>query len=58
MQRGVLFPDALPEFGHMAPEVTRQSLEDGVVSLGHARKTIVFRARFTLVGAMNSGPCR
>ena len=58
MQRGVLFPDALPEFGHPMLEVMRQPLEDGVVSLGRARRTIASPVRFTLLGAMNIRPCR
>src|SRR5215217_2531575 len=53
--RGVLFLDELPEFGHTVLDVMRQPLEDGVVSLGRSRGTIVFPARFMVVGAMN--PC-
>jgi magnesium chelatase family protein len=55
--RGVLFLDELPEFGHQVLDVMRQPLEDGVVSLGRARGTISFPAKFMLVGAMNPCPC-
>jgi magnesium chelatase family protein len=55
--RGVLFLDELPEFGHTMLDLMRQPLEDGVVSLGRARGTVVFPARFMLVGAMNPCPC-
>ena len=54
----MLFPDALPEFGHPMLEVMRQPLEDGVASLGRARRTIASPVRFTLLGAMNIRPCR
>jgi magnesium chelatase family protein len=55
--RGVLFLDELPEFGHTVLDLMRQPLEDGIVSLGRARGTTVFPARFMLVGAMNPCPC-
>ena len=55
--RGVLFLDEMPELSHTLLDMMRQPLEDGVVSIGRARGTVVFPARFMLVGAMNPCPC-
>jgi len=54
---GVLFLDELPEFNRRALEVMRQPLEEGVVRIARAARSVSFPARFQLVAAMNPCPC-
>jgi magnesium chelatase family protein len=55
--RGVLFLDELPEFGQNLLETLRQPLEDKVVTISRAQRSVCFPANFMLVGAMNPCPC-
>ena len=54
---GVLFLDELPEFSRRVLETLRQPLEQGVVHIARAARTMTFPVRVTLVGAMNPCPC-
>ncbi|HEX6811046.1 MAG TPA: YifB family Mg chelatase-like AAA ATPase [Planctomycetota bacterium] len=54
---GVLFLDELPEFRRDALEAMRQPLEDGVVTVGRAQRTVTMPAQFVLTAAMNPCPC-
>ena len=54
---GVLFLDELAEFRRETLEVMRQPMEDGVVTIARAARTVAFPARFTLAAALNPCPC-
>ncbi len=54
---GVLFLDELPEFQRNALESLRLPLEEGVVTIARAKRSLTFPSRFTLIGAMNPCPC-
>jgi magnesium chelatase family protein len=54
---GVLFLDELPEFGRRVLESLRQPLEQGVVHIARAARTMTFPASVTLIAAMNPCPC-
>lgn len=54
---GVLFLDELPEFRRETLEVLRQPIEDGLVTIARAARTVTFPSRFTLAAALNPCPC-
>src|SRR5712691_1361460 len=54
---GVLFLDELAEFRRETLEVMRQPMEDGIVTIARASRTITYPARFTLAAALNPCPC-
>jgi magnesium chelatase family protein len=55
--RGVLFLDELGEFERRALEALRAPLEDGLVTLSRAGRTVELPCRFMLVAAANPCPC-
>ena len=54
---GILFLDELPEFSQIVPEVLREPLEHGLVTLRQEGDSTTLPARFLLVAAMNPCPC-
>jgi len=53
--RGVLFLDEFPEFGTRILEIMRQPMEDKVMTISRAKRSLTFSANFQLIAAMN--PC-
>jgi magnesium chelatase family protein len=54
---GVLFLDELPEFRRETLEVMRQPMEDGIVTIARASRSVTYPSRFTLAAALNPCPC-
>lgn len=54
---GVLFLDEMTEFRRDTLEVLRQPLEDGVVTISRAARTLTFPSRVTFAAALNPCPC-
>ncbi|MEA2491994.1 MAG: magnesium chelatase family protein [Acidobacteriota bacterium] len=54
---GILFLDELAEFRRETLEVLRQPMEDGIVTIARAARTVTFPSRFVLAAALNPCPC-
>ena len=53
----MLFLDELLEFERRALDALREPLEEGVVRVARAARTVEFPARLMLIGATNPCPC-
>jgi len=54
---GVLFLDEVPEYPRQTLETLRQPLEDKVITVARASRTITYPANFMLIASMNPCPC-
>lgn len=54
---GVLYLDEMPEYSRHTLEMLRQPLEDGVITVARAERTVSYPANFTLIASMNPCPC-
>jgi magnesium chelatase family protein len=54
---GILFLDEFAEFPRHVLEMIRQPLEDGVVTVSRAKRTMTYPAQFICVASLNPCPC-